>query len=130
MNNLRNLRKAKGLSIKKLHELTGIPVRTLEDWDCEKRQLQSYHRIKALSSILDCDMDTLMTKAENCLYGANRAVISLYQNEAGVDIDLYRDIEEDVYKPFYQSTIPRETALELLKAIKVGQDIKDFLDSI
>lgn len=132
MNNLRNLRKAAGYTIKQLHELTGIPVRSLEDWDAEKRQIQSYHRIKALSAVLRCDMDNLMTKEEKCLYGDARAVICLIQEEDGVYIEIL-DAEEEGFlacPTLFKDTIPREEALELLNLIKDGKDLKPILDRI
>ena len=126
MNKLRNLRKARGLSIAKLHELTGIPVRSLEDWDAEKRLLQSYHRIKALAEVLECDMDELMTKEECCVFEGIQAVIFLSQEEAGVKIAICDDEE---FNLIFKTIIPREKALELLKYMKEhpGTDIKPFL---
>ena len=129
MNNLRNLRKKAGYTIKQLHELTGIPVRSLEDWDAEKRQIQSYHRIKALAAVLRCGMDELMTKEEKCLYGAVRAVICLIQEEDGVYIEIL-DAEEEGFlacPTLFKDTITREKALELLGHIKDGKDIKQYL---
>ena len=83
MNNLRNIRKKRGISLKQLHEMTGIPFRTLEDWDGEKRQIQAYHRIKMLAKVLKCDMDDLMVKEEECLYDGEEAVICMIQEENG-----------------------------------------------
>ena len=126
MNNLRNLRKARGLSIAKLHELTGIPVRSLEDWDAEKRLLQSYHRIKALSEVLDCDMDNLMTKEEKCVFEGIQAVIWLTQEETGVKIEI---LDAENLNQIFKTIVTREKALELLKYMKdhEGTDIKMFL---
>ena len=125
MNNLKNLRKEKGYSLRQLNEMTGIPFRTLEDWDNEKRQIQAYHRIKALSAVLECDMDDLMTKAETCLYGANRAVIYLVQEEDGVRITVFTDSDE----PTAEHILPREDALELLNWIKKNYDVKEYLNN-
>lgn len=125
MNDLRNLRKEAGYTIKRLHELTGIPVRTLEDWDSEKRQIQSYHRIKALARVFGCNTDDLMTKVEKCLYGANRARICLVQEEDGVHINITMD-DESTYA-IYSGVITREKALELLNLIKDGKDIKQYI---
>lgn len=128
MNNLRNLRKKAGYTIKQLHELTGIPVRSLEDWDAEKRQIQAYHRIKLLAAVLKCGMDELMTKEEKCLYGANKAVICLIQEESGVEILIF--IDDGSLDAIFSATIPREEALELLNLIKDGKDLKPYLDRI
>lgn len=54
MNNIRNLRKKAGLSIAKLHRVTNIPIRTLEDWDHQKNTPHQYHRIKSIADILKC----------------------------------------------------------------------------
>ena len=125
MNNLRNLRKEAGYTIKQLHDLTGIPVRSLEDWDAEKRQIQSYHRIKALAAVLRCGMDDLMTKTEKCLYGANKADIYLVQEEDGVHIMVF--IDDGSLDAIYSGVITREKALKLLGYIKDGKDIKQYL---
>lgn len=127
MNNLKNLRKKRGYSIKQLHEMTGIPVRSLEDWDAEKRQIQAYHRIKALSEVLNCDMDDLMTKEEKCLYDGKNALICLVQVETGVNISVYLKGVPCNAAAAYDTIIPRESALELLGQIKNGNDIKNFL---
>lgn len=126
MNNLRNLRKQMGFSIAKLHELTGIPVRSLEDWDAEKRLLQSYHRIKALSEVLKCDMDALMTKEEECVFEGIQAVIWLTQEETGVKIEI---LDAENLNQIFKTIVTREKALELLKYMKdhEGADIKPFL---
>ena len=124
MNNLRNLRKKKGYSIQQLHEMTGIPFRTLQDWDGEKRQIQAYHRIKMLSELLGTNPDDLMTKEENCLYNGENAVITMIQEEQGVNASVF--VGDDL-EPAFNGIIPREDALELLTHIKQGKDIKPFL---
>ena len=115
MNNLRNLRKKRGLSIKKLHELTGFPVRTLEDWDANKKPIQAYHRIKNLSEVLECSMDEFMTWKEECLWQNNKVYVTMFQEEAGVrfKITLIEDSKYDL-----AAVISRETALEFLKYLK------------
>lgn len=126
MNNLRNLRKKKGISLNELAELTGIPFRTLQDWDGEKRQIQAYHRIKILAKVLDCDMDAVMEKEEKCIYDGMEAVCVLVQWEDGVHIYLMKD--DDFYTEIARDIImPREDALELLDQIKNRKDIKSFL---
>lgn len=127
MNNLRNLRKKKGYSIQKLHDLTGIPLRTLEDWDGEKRQIQAYHRIKMLAEVLDCTPDDLMRKKEYCMYGEYEAIIFLAQEEDGVHIHLWWNGELS-HRNEFDTTIPREKALELLKYMKTHKDVKPFFE--
>ena len=127
MNNLRNLRKKKGISIPKLHEMTGIPLRTLEDWDAEKRQIQAYHRVKLLAKALECDMDDLMTKEERCIYDGEDAFCILIQWEDGVHITLLDNEAYEFEEILIDFCIPREDALELLKQIRDGKDVKPFL---
>lgn len=127
MNNLRHLRKEKGLSIQKLHEMTGYPIRTLEDWDSNKRQITSYHRIRRLSAILECNMDDLMTWSKKCLYGADRMVVEMFQEEDGVRVTISKNVyEEKLFLPVHKYIITREKALELIKYLKTHWDIKPF----
>ena len=123
MNNLRNIRKKKGYSLSQLHEMTGIPLRSLEDWDAEKRQIQAYHRIKLLAKVLECDMDDLMTKEEDCIHDGKEAHVIMIQEETGVHVL----VTDDDFEIFHDTIISREEALELLKHIKDGKDIKPFL---
>lgn len=130
MNNLRNLRKRKGISIPKLHEMTGIPLRTLEDWDAEKRQIQAYHRVKLLANALNCSMDEVMEKEEPCIYDGKKAFCFLIQWEDGVHITILDDDGEftELFEELLKDIcIPREDALELLKQIRDNKDIKPFL---
>lgn len=124
MNNLRNIRRKQNISIKQLHEMTGFPIRTLEDWDAEKRQIQSYHRVKLLARVLKCDMDSLMTKEEKCLFGGKKAVISLVQEEDGVHIYIF---DSEFLEELHTTTMDREKALKLLKDLKKNPEIKDLL---
>lgn len=125
MNNLRNLRKKKGLSLKELHRITGYPLRSLEDWDMEKRQITAYHRIKRLSEVLECSVDELMVKEEKCLYKGNICVVALFQEEDGVHIEIFDD---DNFYAVASAIIPREKALELLKKIKKKEDIAQYFE--
>lgn len=124
MNNLRNLRKKKGLSIPDLHRLTGYPVRTLEDWDSERRIIQSYHRIKKLSEILECTIDEFMTKEEIGIFKGEEVIVSMVQEEDGVHIQLVDSECEEISNGF--TIIPREEALSMLKDIKNNKDISDY----
>lgn len=119
MNNLRNLRNEKGLSIPKLHRITGIPVRTLEDWDTNKRIPQSYHRIKRLSDILGCSMDDFMTYKNKCLCGGDICDIEMYQDEDGVNVSITGR---------FKGTIDRNTAMNMIDFIKNGYDVSVFLN--
>lgn len=127
MNNLRNLRKKRGLTIKKLHELTGYPVRSLEDWDANRKPIQVYHRIKKLSEVLGCTMDEFMTYEDNCIYHGESAVFALFQEEEGVRISVLYD---DDIKIAFTAIITRESALQLLKYKKDNEDIWPYLAEI
>lgn len=124
MNNLRHLRQEKGLSIQKLHELTGYPIRTLEDWDSNKRQITSYHRIMRLSAILECDTDDLMIWSKMCLYGSDIVGVEVFQDEDGVHVDVYGGLDLDSL--LYNTVISREKALELIKYLKTHKNIQPF----
>lgn len=127
MNNLRNLRKKRGLTIKKLHELTGYPVRSLEDWDANRKPIQVYHRIKKLAEVLKCSMDEFMTYEEKCIYHGEEAFFTLFQEEEGVRIEVYWDDDIDAA---LTAIITRENALNLLKFRKDNEDIWPFLAEI
>ena len=127
MNNIRNLRKAKGLTIPKLSELTCIPVRTIEDYESEKSQIAYYHRLKAFCKALDCDIDNLMTKEEKCVYDGISAVIWLTQMEDGVCIDI---LDEEELNLLDKRTTSRANALLLLQHIKENKDVKQFFDGM
>lgn len=125
MNNLRNLRKKKGLSLAQLHKITGYPLRTLEDWDAEKKLITSYHRIKRLSEILECSMDEFMIKEEKCVCDGYEAVIYMVQVEDGVNITV---VDAENFKSILSAIVPREKALELLKSLKTNKDITRFVE--
>ena len=132
MNNLKHLRQEKGLSIPELHRITGYPIRTLEDWDSNKRQITSYHRIRRLSALLECNMDDLMTWSKKCLYGDDRVLVEMFQEEEGVHVVISKsDCFEDsfghkLYFEFFRRIITREKALELIKYLKTHWDIRMF----
>lgn len=132
MNNLRNLRKKKCLSIKNLHDLTGYPVRSLEDWDANKKPIQVYHRIKKLSEILECSTDEFMTYEDTCLYRGTESIFLLVQEEEGVRIGVFEDEGKmrELAFPIVNTIITRENALELLKYRKTNKDIWPFLSGI
>lgn len=129
MNNLRNIRKARGYSVNQLSKKTGLPLRTIEDWDLEKRLITSYHRIKLLAEVLECSMDDLMTKEEKCVYDGNKSVICLTQKENGVHIEVFiGEFQDGDYygNAAFETIIPRKKALELLSYMKDHEDIKPF----
>lgn len=124
MNNLRNLRKKRGISLAELQRMTGYPLRTLENWDSDAKLIQSYHRIMRLSEILGCTMDEFMTKEEKCLYEGREAYITLFQDEDGVHINVHNSNDFTVVASI---VVSREKALELLKYIKHHEDITEYI---
>lgn len=123
MNSLRKRRKALGLSIPEIHRRTGIPLRTLEDWDTEKRVPNSYYRIRVLSELLECSEEDFMTKEEECMYNGKPATVSLIQEDKDVRIYIISDDDVNIK---YEGTISRAMALELLDYLKKTQEITLF----
>lgn len=126
MNNLRNLRRKKGLSLAQIAEKTEIPIRTLEMWDSNKRIPQAYHRIKVLSELLDCDMDDFMTYEENCVYEGKKVAICLTTVEKDT---LLRVFDDDIMENVISENITRDSALELVEYLKTNKDITDFMNN-
>lgn len=123
MNSLRKRRKALGLSIPEIHRRTGIPLRTLEDWDVEKRVPNSYYRIRVLSKLLECSEEEFMTKEEECMYNSKPADVALIQEDKDVRIYIIADDDVNIK---YEGTISRAMALELLDYLKKSQEITLF----
>lgn len=126
MNNLRNLRRKKGLSLAQIAKETDIPIRTLEMWDSNKRIPQSYHRIKAVSALLDCDMDDFMTYEENCVYDGIDAVVCLKTVEKDTLLYIF---DVDLTGIIISENITRDSALELVDYLKTNKDITEFLNT-
>lgn len=128
MNNLRKLRRAKGLSLGELHRQTGYPLRTLEDWDAERKLIQSYHRIKKLSEILDCTVDEFMTKEIDCLYNGVPVVVTMFQDEDGVHVKI---LDATTFDVINESVTERENAVALFRYSNMHEDISKFnFDSV
>ena len=126
MNNLRNLRIKQGLSLAQIAEKTEIPIRTLEMWVSNKRIPQSYHRIKALSQLLDCDMDEFMTYEEKCVYEGRDAVVRLRTVEKDTLLFI---VDDGLIGTIISEYITRESALELVDYMKTNKDITDFMNN-
>lgn len=126
MNNLRNLRRKAGLSLAQIAEKTEIPIRTLEMWDSNKRIPQAYHRIKALSRLLDCDMDKFMTYEEKCVYEGRDAVVCLRTVEKDTLLFI---IDDNFLGLLISENITRDSALELVEYLKTNKDITDFMNN-
>lgn len=114
MNNLRNICKKKGITIKKLHELTGYPTRTIEDWFSNKTPIRDYHRIKRLSEVLKCYMNDIMVFEEKCLYDGKEAFLIMIQKDDGVHMSVVDD--DSIQLAF--DVIERKEALEIIKHLR------------
>lgn len=53
-----NLRKESGLSRAKLSELSGVPIRTLEDWEAGRRLPRDVYQIWAVSHTLGLTIES------------------------------------------------------------------------
>lgn len=119
MNNLRNLRKEKGLTLPEIHRMTGIPLRSLEEYDANRIIISHYHRIKELSKVIGCTMDELMLFEDKCIYDRNEAYVCMYDVEGGVAV-IVLGVE--------RWTVTRKESMEILQRIKKKSDLIDVLD--
>lgn len=128
MNNLRNLRRKKGLSLTDISKETAIPIRTLEMWDSNKRIPQSYHRIKALSKVLGVGMDEVMEYWESgCIYDGKKVEVSMQTVEKDTLLQILEDHEDEI-TPYVSEYITRESAMDLYEQLKTDKDITDFMN--
>jgi transcriptional regulator with XRE-family HTH domain len=125
MNNLRNIRRKKGLSLAEIAKQTEIPLRTLEMWDSNKRIPQSYHRIKELAVLLECTMDDIMTYKEDCVYEGKEVHVDLSTAER----DTFFVVYDDAYNDIISEYITRDSAMDLLEQMKKDKDITDFVNN-
>lgn len=121
MNNLRNLRKKRGLSLKDIHDITGYPVRTLEDWDANKKPIQAFHRIKKLAEVLKCDIDDLMIFEQACTYNGEERIICMIQEEDGIHVSIFDEESERVAF----NIVSREETLAILKLLKNNREVSE-----
>ena len=71
---LQNVRKQKGLSQKQLAESSGVPLRTIQQWECGQRNIDgaALDRLCDICATLNCKIqdiienDTLIKKLNNC----------------------------------------------------------------
>lgn len=59
-NNLKRLRQAAGLTQKALAEATGIPLRTIQDWEDFRRRLTDIYILRQLADTLNCSIDDIV----------------------------------------------------------------------
>lgn len=129
MNNLRNIRRQKNISLAEISKQTEIPIRTLEMWDSNKRIPQSYHRIKALAGFLEVGMDELMEYWESeCIYDGKTVEVSMRTVEKDTLLQLFEvtEMDDELYLSEY---ITRESAMDLFEQLKTDKDITDFMNN-
>lgn len=129
MNNLRNIRRQKNISLAEISKQTEIPIRTLEMWDSNKRIPQSYHRIKALAGFLEVGMDELMEYWESeCIYDGKTVEVSMRTVEKDTLLQLFEvtEMDDELYLSEY---ITRESAMDLFEQLKTDKNITDFMNN-
>lgn len=60
MNNIKELRKKAGLTRTELAELSGVPYRTLENWESGVRRPQNIYQLKKVADALHCTVEELI----------------------------------------------------------------------
>lgn len=58
-NRIAEARKNAGLTQKALSELSGIPKRTIEDWEAQKSEPSAF-KLYRVAKVLNCSMDDLI----------------------------------------------------------------------
>ena len=128
MNNIKNIRLSRGISCAELHRLTNIPLRTLEDWESDKRTPKDYHRLKTLASILDCSIDDLMIRKEDATWNNLDVIIELELIENGTSIKIYyNDLPYDNLR--LNEVITNACGTSLVNHLKKNRDISDFMEN-
>lgn len=129
MNNLRNIRRQKNISLAEISKETEIPIRTLEMWDSNKRIPQSYHRIKALAGFLEVGMDELMEYWKpGCIYDGKTVEVSMQTVEKDTLLQLF-EVTEDEFTLYLSEYITRESAMDLFEQLKIDKNITDFMNN-
>lgn len=125
MNNIRNMRMKKDISIGELHRRSGIPIRTIEDWEHDKRIPTVYHRLKTIAEILECSIDDLMVRTENAILDNQDVNVELESVESGTSLRIYNDTGELVINEL----ITNECGIDLVNYLKKQKDISDFMNT-
>lgn len=60
MNNIQKIRKEKGITQKELSEITGIPKRTLEDWEAARVKTSDVYKLHRIAKALGCEIADLI----------------------------------------------------------------------
>jgi transcriptional regulator with XRE-family HTH domain len=64
MNDIKKIRIERGYSTKDVSVGSGIPYRTLQDWEAGKRKPRDVYQIQKLADYYGCQIEDLIGKAE------------------------------------------------------------------
>lgn len=126
MNNIKNMREKANISRLELHRITGIPLRTLEDWEADKAQPKHYHRLKSVAKVLGCSIDELMIRKESAIWNDNPVELELESVEKGTMLNIF---DSDGVLA-YDDIITIDCGIELVNHLKKDKDITDLMNML
>ena len=60
MNNIKELRQSKNLTRKALSGLSGVPTRTIDDWENGRRIPRDVYQLKKVADVLEVSIENLI----------------------------------------------------------------------
>lgn len=60
MNHIKQIRQAKNLNRKQLSELSGVPSRTIDDWENNRRMPHDVYQLKKVADALEVKIEDLI----------------------------------------------------------------------
>ena len=60
MNHIKQIRQAKNLNRKQLSELSGVPSRTIDDWENNRRMPRDVYQLKKVADTLGVNIEALI----------------------------------------------------------------------
>lgn len=60
MNNIKALRKAREMTQKELSLKSGVPLRTIEDWEGNRRPPTNVYQLHKIAIVLECTIEDLL----------------------------------------------------------------------
>lgn len=60
MNHIKQIRQAKNLNRKQLSELSGVPSRTIDDWENNRRMPRDVYQLKKVADALGVNIEELI----------------------------------------------------------------------
>lgn len=60
MNHIKQIRQAKNLNRKQLSELSGVPSRTIDDWENNRRMPRDVYQLKKVADALGVNIEALI----------------------------------------------------------------------